>query len=558
MEIKNNHIIKELIINDKDKDFDLLQEFISKIHLFHPAPMTIEDMIGLFEFVVSPADRIVTGAVYTPKHVRENIIETCINAIPNEQMQPIRVADIACGCGGFLMTVALFLHNNAGRTFFDIYQKSIYGIDIQKYAVERTKILLSLLALIHGEDRDFDFNVIQADTLDFNAAEWNQAYTHFDVIVGNPPYVCSRNVDATTKEKMLKYEVCLSGHPDLYIPFFQIATEMLNEGGKLGFITMNSFIRSVNGRAVRNYFSRGIHDISILDFRGYQVFQKKSTYTCLFFLVKNKASDTLHYAANENGDLSSTHQFTHILYSHLDNKKGWSLNDFDAVRQMESAGIPIGKYCQSRHGIATLCNKIYIFKPVMEDDDYYYLQSKDRCFPIEKAICRSVVNSNKLNSEVSFESIIEKLIFPYYINEGRVTIIEESDMKTNFPNTYAYLSFHRKQLAKRDKGKTDKYPTWYAYGRNQSLIMPRYKLFFPKFANKPLHCVLRDDADLMLYNGIAFVSDDLKKLLVLESILNSEAFWSYIVKNAKPYSTGFYSLSGVDIKNYGVQEIGLK
>lgn len=448
-----------------------------------------------------------------------------------------------------------FLHNNTGRSFYDIYQESVYGIDIQEYSVERTKILLSLLALLHGEDLDFDFNILQANTLNFNTTEWNQDYTHFDVIVGNPPYVCSRNVDATTKEKMLQYEVCLSGHSDLYIPFFQIATEMLNDGGRLGFITMNSFIRSVNGRAVRNYFSRGIHDISILDFRGYQVFQKKSTYTCLFFLTKNQASDTLHYAVNVNGDLSATPEYNNILYNQLDNKKGWRLNDFEAVRQIESIGIPIGEYCHFRHGIATLSNKTYIFKPVAEDDNYYYLESKDKRFPIEKAICRNVVNSNKLNSEVSFESIIEKLIFPYFINEDRATIIEESVMKTTFPYTYAYLSSQRKQLAERDKGKTDKYPTWYAYGRIQSLIMPRYKLFFPKFANKPLHCVLRGDADLLLYNGIAFVSDDLEKLQVLKSILDSNVFWSYLVKNAKPYSTGYYSLSGVDIKNFCIPSV---
>lgn len=555
LKIENNYIIKSLLINKEDEDFDLLQELVSKIHHFHPAPMTIEDMISLFEFVISPADRIVTGAVYTPKHIRENIIETCLNTMPNEQMRHIRVADIACGCGGFLMDAALFLHNNTGRTFCDIYQNSIYGIDVQEYSVERTKILLSLLALLHGEDLDFDFNVLQADTLDFNTAEWNRDYTRFDVIIGNPPYVCSRNVDAATKEKMLQYEVCLSGHPDLYIPFFQIGTEMLNDGGRLGLITMNSFIRSVNGRAVRSYFSRGAHNISILDFRGHQVFQKKSTYTCLFFLTKNQASDALRYAVNENGDLNAIPEFARIPYSQLDNKKGWSLNDFDAVRQMESTGIPIGKYCQSRHGIATLSNKTYIFKPVAEDDNYYFLESKDERFPIEKAICRNVVNSNKLNSEVSFESIIEKLIFPYYINEGRAAIIEESVMKATFPYAYAYLSSQRKQLAKRDKGKTDKYPTWYAYGRTQSLIMPRYKLFFPKFANKPLHCVLRDDTDLMLYNGVAFVSDDLEKLQILRNILDSDIFWNYLVKNAKPYSTGYYSLSGVDIKNFGIPTI---
>ena len=116
------------------------------------------------------------------------------------------------------------------------------------------------------------------------------------------------------------------------------------------------------------------------------------------------------------------------------------------------------------------------------------------------------------------------MIFPYYIKDGQAIIIGESELRITFPYTYTYLLSQREQLAERDKGKTDKYPTWYAYGRTQSLIMPRYKLFFPKFANKPLHCVLRDDADLMLYNGVAFVSDDLEKIQVLKSILDSDLF----------------------------------
>ena len=66
---------------------------------------------------------------------------------------------------------------------------------------------------------------------------------------------------------------------------------------------------------------------------------------------------------------------------------------------------------------------------------------------------------------------------------------------------------------------------------------------------------MRGDADLLLYNGIAFVSDDLEKLQVLKSILDSNVFWSYLVKNAKPYSTGYYSLSGVDIKNFCIPSV---
>lgn len=550
LRIENNRLLSNLLIDKNDERYGYLQELIALIQKHHQNQITIEDLVSLFEFVISPADRIVTGAIYTPKLIRTKIINRCMSSLTKEQMSCIRVADIACGCGGFLMDAALVLHNKTGNSFFKIYKESIYGVDIQHYSVERTKILLSLLALLHGEDIDHEFNVITADTLDFATPEWNCRYTNFDIIVGNPPYVCSRNLDAITKDKILKYRVCHSGHPDLYIPFFQIATDMLKDGGKLGFITMNSFIRSINGRSVRNYFSEGNHEISILDFRGFQVFKKKSTYTCLFFLTKNQMSDSLNYAINEMGDFSTEPVYSSIPYELLDDKKGWSLNDFEEVRLLETKGTPIGKYCQSRHGIATLNNKIYIFKPIAEDDNYYYLISNNRRYPIEKTICRDIINSNKLNSEVQIESILEKVIFPYSTNERQAKIINENTMRSIYPCTYAYLLSKRELLAKRDKGKTEKYPEWYAYGRTQSLIMPRYKLFFPKFANKPLHCVIIDDVNLMLYNGVAFVSDTVEKLLVLKEVMDSEPFWQYIVKNAKPYASGYYSLSGGDIKNF--------
>ena len=82
--------------------------------------------------------------------------------------------------------------------------------------------------------------------------------------------------------------------------------------------------------------------------------------------------------------------------------------------------------------------------------------------------------------------------------------------------------------------------------------MPRYKLFFPKIANKPLHCELVDDEDLLLYNGMAFVSHDKSIVMLLKVILESEIFWKYVTSNSKPYASGYYSLNGVNIKNFGI------
>lgn len=516
----------------------------------------LEQLVRLFEFVVSPSDRIINGAIYTPKAIRNTIIAQCLDKVSIERLNNIRVCDIACGCGGFLMDVAEYIHIKTQKSFKDIYKDNIYGIDIQDYSVERTKILLSLLALTHGEDDKFVFNIIQADTLDFRSEEWDPMYSSFDVIVGNPPYVCSRNVNNQTKEKMLQYEVSHSGHPDLYIPFFQIAYEMLKNGGIMGYITMNTFIHSVNGRRLREFFSSQNIDISIVDFRGHQIFKKKSTYTCLFFLNKGIYANGIRYLTSENGSIERPFKFSHILYTSLDNHKGWNLNDNCLTERIESVGIPIGKYCQYRHGIATLSNKTYIFKPSYEDPEYYYIEDEGVRYPIEKEICRNIVNSNKLNSIVDFKTIIEKVIYPYYQNKaGKISIIDEKVMQMQYPFAYAYLLSKKDVLLKRDKGKTEKYPTWYAYGRTQSLQMPRYKLFFPKFANNPIKCILYDDTNLLLYNGIAFVSEKKEKLEIIQKIIESKVFWEYIIKNAKPYSSNYYSLSGVDIKNFGIPNL---
>ena len=514
----------------------------------------LEDLIKLFEFVISPADRIVTGAVYTPKKIRGTILKRCLEDKGIEELRRLRVADISCGCGGFLMDAALWIHHYTGKTYKEIFKENIWGIDIQNYSIERTKVLLSLLALSEGEDEDFEFNLLCKDTLDYIDDNWSPLFREFDVVVGNPPYVCARNLSEETHAKLNNYEVCATGNSDLYIPFFQIAADMLNDGGRLGYITMNTFLRSVNGRAVRKYFSRNRYAISIIDFRGYQVFESKNTYTCLFYLDKLPGAETLRYAVDEEGNLLESIQFETIPFEDLDDDKGWTLNDFDVTAAIEAVGIQIKDYCPSRHGIATLSNDIYIFNPVSENERYYILECDGIKYPIERGICRDIVNPNKLNSIDDLYTVYEKVIYPYHIENGKAIVYTPGEMRYIFPRAYAYLRAKRPILLGRDKGDITDYPQWYAYGRTQSLVMARYKLFFPKFANKSLQCAICDAPDLMFYNGLAFVSTDDRKLLILKAIIESKMFWKYIQTNAKPYSSGYYSLSGVDIKHFGIPE----
>lgn len=529
---------------------EYLQEKVIKLGL--------EELIRLFELVISPSDRVITGAIYTPKSVRNKIICQCLESFTANKLEQSKMADISCGCGGFLMDVAFYIHQHTGKSFVEIYRDNIFGIDIEPYSIERTQIVLALLALMHGEDNNFEFNLLCADTLNCNTASFDEQYRHFDIIVGNPPYVCSRNMDEDTRSKVMAFDVCRYGHPDLYIPFIQIAIESLNTGGRLGFITMNSFFNSLNGRGLREFLDEKRLDVRIVDFRGYQVFNSRSTYTCLLF-VCNTPAQNVSFASAEDGDLEKELFFEQIPYSQLNAARGWNLRQTGYASQIENSGIPLGMFCSSRHGIATLSNKTYIFQPRFETDDMYILETDGMRYPIERGICRDIVNSNKLNSDVEFDLLVEKVIFPYHIDKtGKAVVYSETEMQTLFPMALAYLQSRRGELELRDKKHTDGYPAWYAYGRTQSLVMPRYKLFFPKIANKSLQCKLIDNPQLLLYNGMAFVSNDLNRLQVLKCFMESDVFWNYVSSTAKPYSSGFYSLNGINIKKFGIPNMTRK
>lgn len=547
--VRKNSLLSSLIIKKNNLWYPFVVEFTNILDT-NNYRYTLEELINLFEFVISPADKIINGAIYTPQRIRNYILEYCFDNICISKN--LKISDLACGCGGFLKDAAEMIHLQTGKTYKQIYQNNIYGIDIQSYSIRRTEILLSLLAISQGEDDNFKFNLWTADTLAFNFKDSINDFKGFDIIVGNPPYVCSRRLSDEARSNMRKWSVCRTGHPDLYIPFFQIAVENLKENGMMGYITMNSFMKSLNGRALRELFKHKSNRIRIIDFRSKQVFEKKSTYTCICF-VTNQKSSFIEYAVDENASLDTSIRFQHINYSQLDSRRGWNLNNTQDVHALENIGTPIGKFSQSRHGIATLCNKVYIFSPVRETQRYYILNKDGNEYNIEKGLCKDIVNPNKLNSDVIIGNIIEKVIFPYRKDEnGKMQIIPETILQNDYPNAYHYLETQKDKLATRDKGKGKDYPVWYQFGRTQSLNMPPVKLFFPKIANRAPRCVLVNDPDLYLYNGMAFVGEDEKQMMILQKVFESSLFWNYLISNSKPYSSDYYSLNGEYIKNFGI------
>lgn len=557
-----NRFIDRYIIKYGDELEDL-ERFIK---LLHEDTFNIEDLIELFEFVISPQDKEVNGAVFTPEYIRKNIIINSISKKSDIQITELKFGDIACGCGGFFKTITEILKKKTNKSHYDIYKENIYGLDIQGYSIERTKILLSLLAIFQGEDcKYFDFNLFEGNALDF---DWNKIENisqnnGFDIIVGNPPYVGATKIDADSKRLLKNWSVSSSGKADLYIPFFQIGLENLNASGVLGYITVNTFIKSLNGRAVRNYFSENTFDLSIIDFGGEQLFKSRSTYTCICIIGK-KQSPLIKYLNTNSSNITSIKKkdFIKIPYSNLDDFEGWYLNQDkinSLILKIENTGEPLGKMFEIRNGFATLKNKLYLFKPIKESDEFYFFEQNGKEIKIEKGICKNAIKPNTLKSESEIETHTEKLIFPYELleendlfNEPKrlIKIFEEPYLKSQFPFAYKYLKSIKEPLAHRDKG-TREYEKWYAYGRNQALTFFGYKLLFPYISSSPCF-VYTDDRDLLFYNGYAVISNSRDDLLILQKILMSKLFWFYIKHTSKPYSGEFFSLAKNYVKNFGI------
>lgn len=66
-----NKLLVKHYIKDNDKESKALTIFITQLKE-NEFKYTLEELIQLFEFVISPSDRKITGAIYTPKYIREN------------------------------------------------------------------------------------------------------------------------------------------------------------------------------------------------------------------------------------------------------------------------------------------------------------------------------------------------------------------------------------------------------------------------------------------------------------------------------------------------------
>lgn len=556
LDVDEGSMLSSYIIQKGEKEWADVVKLCSIFNKYYPN-LDLETLIDLFEFVVSPSEKVVTGAIYTPQYIRQDIVEHVLYLLAGREVTDLKIADIACGCGGFFITVCDKLLEIGGVDCHYIYEHIIYGCDIESYCIDRCKILLSLKALERGErTNDLVFHLYQGNSLLFNWSDVIGGFMGFDAIVGNPPYVTSSKMDEETKRLLDNWIVCSSGKADLYIPFFQIAIELLNDTGVLGYISVSNFYRSLNGKALREYFTERDLNLTIVDFGGEQVFKGCSTYTCLFFADKQQEG-RVRFIRTLSGSINNIRnlRFVESTYEELDSAKGWVIKDRrtnELLRLITNAGKPLGDVVAISNGLATLNNNLYVLNVVKEEEQLFIHEYDGYRYPIERDICRLVVKPSSMDANKPVAEQTKWIIFPYEIKGKRVSCYDDNKMKERYPYAYSYLQAVKEILDKRDKGKR-KYEKWFSYGRSQAINIPGFRLLMPYIADRPTF-ILSDIDGLLYYNGFALVSNDILQLERLKKVLNTEIFWFYVKNISKPYANGYYSLGKRYIRYFGIPD----
>ena len=514
-------LCKDFCIHDS-KSYALVAAYLRSKSI----KLTITDLITIFDQLIPAATKKSFGAVYTPHEICDYIVKEVLK----KRTSPIVVLDPSCGCGAFLLEYAEQTHKKFGISFAEIAQKYIYGVDVDTNALNQATKLLALQALLHGEIIS-EFKLKCADFLDPETiAQLKQESGSFDTIIGNPPYVRTHNMTDTMKASMAHWSV----DGDFYMPFFEAGISTLKEDGCLAYITSNSYLQNKNGKKLKEFFASQNGEMRVLNFGASQLFDSAMTYVCVTLFDKNVKKSLLKYADIDSVEkLKKPNYCTHQLAAIIgDNSWQLSANVSAKISKIEATGKPLSSWL-IRNGIATLRDNIFIFKPIGEDDDYYWREWNGKKYKIEKGVCVPIVRNNNLKTDADVERYKEIAIYPYRISNKKAVILQEDELVWKYEN---------------------------AYGRTQGLLGFGKKLLLPAIVSTPV-AVMCNDENCLFYGGIAIFSqksgeDAELELRWLQKILLSDVFKWYIQMTSKRYSGGYYALAKGFIQNFGVVDCG--
>jgi len=566
-----------------------------------------------------PEVRKAGGVYYTPAYIVDYIVKETVGKLvegksPRQlrgtrDQAPLRVLDPACGSGSFLLGAYQFLLDHFRRWYEEdgpvkhaqgkqpalrqgqggewrlttaekkrILLDHIYGVDIDRQAVEVTKLSL-LLKVLEGETGetvnqqlafwheralpDLGDNVKCGNSLigpDYfeghlipdeeemrrvNPFDWKREFPEamaaggFDVVMGNPPYIRIQTMQEWAPKEVQyygrHYAAASKGNYDIYVVFVERALQLLNERGRMGYILPHKFFQAQYGQALRQLIAAGKHLAGVVHFGDQQVFAGATTYTCLLFLEKAARNSFRFVEAN---DLDSWRLRGEGAEGEVSAERATGKNWNFAVRRggelferLSEMPVRLGDVAHTFVGTQTSADTIFVLEDCSRDGDCIVGTCKETGDKVrlESSVVKPFLRGKDIR-RYEPPKTATMMLCPYVIEQAQFWLMTEEALSRAYPLAYGYLKKHKAMLMAREKGRF-RGANWFAFGYPKSMtLFQRPKLVVPDYNN--MASFTFDGEGYFYKTGYGIISLDgaQESLLYLLGLLNTRLLFDYLVR----------------------------
>lgn len=523
---------------------------------------------------IKEAHRHEQGIYYTPTYIVDYIVRNTLGEMLKgkkpAEADHIRVLDMACGSGSFLLKSFDALNEyykvsdkNYRQSNLDteteaakitrktkILKNNIYGVDLDPKAVEIAQLNL-LLKAAETKHRlpDLRENIKCGNSLidqslseNTRTFDWKKEFATiindggFDVIIGNPPYVRQEEFTDIKPYLEANYNV-YQGTADLFVYFFERELKMLKEGGYFGMIVSNKWLRAGYGINLRLFLKKFWIE-EFIDFGDLKVFPDATVYPCIIIMRKiEKPNPKMRVCKMETLSFDSLGAYVKKNHFSMNQKDlgedSWMLQRVEGsnlLKKIKENSILIEEYTGKKiyYGIKTGLNDAFI----VDDKTRAGLIAGD---PKSADVIKPVLSG----SEIKRYGLVSKskyLIFiPWHFplhkekDISGVSKNAEELFKKQYSVIYNYLTNYKEKLETRNKDETGIRYEWYALQRCAASYYEEFdkpKIVWGNLTTKSSFAL--DEKDGFYVNAPACILPTNSKFVL--GILNSKLI-SYFLKS---------------------------
>lgn len=477
-----------------------------------------------FGFVLERVQMQERCQVFTPKPIVRALLDSVGY---RSSLFGKRICDNSCGSGNILLEVVHRYIADCLINGIDLQairrglERDIVGFDIDAACCEVTRIRLDEVAASYGL-HDVEWRVLCVNALNIETGR-------YDFIVGNPPYITYRNIDAEERKKLREeFLVCSKGKFDYYYAFFESGIERLSDEGLMCYIVPNSCFKNVFASELRRMIAPLVTDI--YDYGSLKVFPALTSSAIVVLSNQGNKGAFRYHSLEEGKDL---------LFSAMElGEDKW------IFAQNPCSGITskLGDRFRASSPIATLCNDVFIINSddlSDSDTDCFYVKGG---LAIEKKAMKRAVSPKSLSLGRN-----EYIVFPYKCSSRTVERMSEEAFKKTYPKCFAYLLSRKDDLTKRS---ADGGSMWFEFGRSQGLSqVEKNKLVLSTVVTGKVR-VHEVGPGVVPYAGIVVTAVDGEKLADAKSILMSADFLEYVKSVGTNVGGHSLRITAKDVNSY--------